>query len=346
MSDIQQAQSYRSQPDQNLEWINGNMHRNYPIVDGAVPKAVSNEYLPASFLVDIQLIVPYVAGLDSSKFFVASIVRQPSALQVTIGYMIDLASGRGFDCAVSGSIPLNTQFAGTSQPYEVELAAITAVNPTSPDSSYTHGIPSGYEALRNIRGRIYIGSCVDMLSIGELSFVYAASALVPQCIFIESPTTAVSSVRFLDGYGTDRTFTDDITIRAGEGVIIDIDGQTVTFRMDPAVVSAAAAEKLAEVAGNAIKTINGQHPDGEGNFTIRGLDCTLLETPPNSNSISISNPCAKPCCDSGGTDTAEIQAALEGLEQAKTWLNDYYTDLATKVNTMQARLSSLIASRN
>lgn len=330
---------------QSLEWINGNMHRNYPIVDGAVPRAASGEYLPASFLVDIQLIVPYVAGLDASMFFVSSIVRQPSSIQVTIGYMIDIATGRGFDCAVSGSIPLGTEFSGTSQPYEVELAAITTVPSTDPwSSSYIHAIPEEYAALRGIRGRLYIGSCVDMLSIGELSFVYTASALVPQCVFIESPTTAVSSVRFMDGYGTDRTFTDDITIRAGEGVIIDIDGQTITFRMDPDVVSAAAAEKLAEVAGTAIKKINGKGPDSEGNFTIRGLDCTLLET--QDNGVSISNPCAKPCCDSGGVDTAEIQTALEGLEQAKTLLNNYYTDLATKVNTMQARLSALIASRN
>lgn len=344
MSDTSQSQSYRSQPDKGLEWLNGNMHRNYPIVDGTVPKSVAGEYLPASFLVDIQLIVPYVAGLDASMFFVSSIVRQPTSIQVTIGYMIDVASGRGFDCAVSGSIPLTTEFSGTNQPYEVELAGITSVNSLITQSSYTHGIPDGYEALRGIRGRLYIGSCVDMLSIGEMAFTYSNTALVPQCIFIESPTTAVSSVRFLDNYGTDRTFTNDITIKAGDGVQIDIEGQTITFSLNAYYLEDAVNDRLAEVVGTAISKINGAGPDEEGNFTIAGLDCTLLIAQPHG--ISISNPCAKPCCDNGGSDSAEIQTALENLQEAKTVLNNYYTDLATKVNTMQARLSSLIASRN
>ena len=316
---------------QSLEWLNGNMHRNYPIVDSAVPMAVSGEYLPASFLVDLQLIVPFVEGLDASKFYISSIVRQPAALQVTIGYMINTTTSTGFDCAVSGSIPLKTEFNEIGDPYTVELAAIT------------HDIPAGYEALRGLRGRLYIGSCADMLSIGELSFVYAASAIVPQCVYIESPTSIVSSVRFLDDYGTDRTFTDDITIRAGEGVAIDITGNTITFKMDSDFVDEQLSLLLA-AAGTPIRTINGIGPDEEGRFTFIGQDCTLLTTQPSG--ISIANPCAKPCCDAGGTDTAEIQSALEGLEQAKTILNNYYTDLATKVNSMQARLSSLIASRS
>lgn len=336
MSEVQQIQS--------LEWLNGNMHRNYPIVDSAVPVAVSGEYLPASFMVDIQLVVPYVNGLDASRFFVSSIVRQPTALQVTIGYMINPATGTGFDCAVSGSIPLTTQFSDTSAPYEVELAAITAVTPASAASSYTHSIPAEYAALKGIRGKLYIGSCVDLLSVGELSFVYANSALVPQCVFIESPTTNINSIRFVDDYGTDRTFTDDITIVADDGVKIEVSGSTVIFSMDQDFVEAEVSRVLAGAYGAAIKTINGQGPDSEGNFTIHGEDCTLLTT--QESGISISNPCAKPCCDAGGTDTAEIQTALEDLQLAKTWLNNYYTDLATKVNTMQSRLSSLIASRN
>lgn len=336
MSEVQQTQS--------LEWLNGNMHRNYPIVDSAVPLSVYGEYLPASFLVDIQLVVPYVEGLDAANFFVSSIVRQPAALQVTIGYMINAATGTGFDCAISGSIPLSAEFAGTDNPYSVELAAITAVTPELASSSYTHSIPSNYAALRGIRGRLYIGSCVDMLSIGELSFLYATTALVPQCVFIESPVSSINSVRFLDDYGTDRTFTDDITIRAEEGVKVDVEGSTVTFSLDSDYVGTRISEILAGAYGNAIQTINGEHPDDQGNFTIVGADCTLLTS--QNGGLSISNPCARPCCDSGGTDTAEIQAALEGLQTAKEWLNNYYTDLATKVNALQARLSSLIASRN
>lgn len=336
MSEVQQTQS--------LEWINGNMHRNYPLVDSAVPKAQSGEYLPASFLVDLQLIVPYVEGLDASRFFVSSVVRHPASFQVTIGYMINPNTGTGFDCAMSAMIPLDTQFRGTSEPFITDLAAITSGNPAITRSSYTSGIPDEYAPLKQLRGKLYIGSCVDILGIGELSFTYAATALLARCIYIETPAESISSVRFIDDYGTDRTFTDDITIRADAGVIVDVEGTTITFKLDPAYLDTEVKQVLAEAYGAAIKSINGATPDETGDFRITGQDCTLLST--QTNSISISNPCAKPCCDNGGTDTAEIQTALEGLEQAKTVLNNYYTDLATKVNSMQSRLASLIASRN
>lgn len=328
---------------QSLEWINSNMHRNYPIADGVVPQAVSGEYLPASFLVDLQLIVPYVEGLDASKFFISSIIRQPAAFQLTIGYMIDTATGTGFDCAVSAPISLNLQFTGSSEPYAVQLAGLTSGVAAIPQSSYTAGIPAAYAALRGIRGTAYIASCVDMASIGELSFVYANSRLIPQCVYIESPVSTVSSVRFLDGFGTDATFTDDITIRAEEGVTISITDNTVTFSLDPDYMHSELDRQMADKYGNSIKTLNGMRPDDNGNFQLQGMDCTIVNT--EDSGIMISNPCAKPCCDTGNVDSAEIQTALTDLQNAKDVLNNYYMDLATKVNSMQARLSSLIASR-
>lgn len=328
---------------QSLEWINSNMHRNYPIADGVVPQAQSGAYLPASFLVDLQLIVPYVEGLDASKFFVSSIIRQPTSLQITIGYMIDTATGSGFNCAISGMIPLGVQFEGSSEPYAVQLVGISSIVPSLASSSYMNGIPEAYAAMRDIRGTAYIASCVDMSNIGELAFTYAHSKLIPQCIYIESPSTKVSSVRFIDDYGTDTTFTKDITIAAGDGIVVGIDGQTVSFSLDPAVLNAEVLRQISERLGNAIQTINGAKPDETGNLTLQGLDCTIVRSVPNG--VTIDNPCAKPCCDAGGADSAEIQTALQDLQTAKELLNNYYTDLATKVNSMQARLSSLIASR-
>lgn len=328
---------------QSLEWINSNMHRNYPIADGVIPQAVSGEYLPASFLVDLQLIVPYVEGLDASKFFVSSIVRQPSAFQLKIGYMIDVTTGTGFDCAVSATIPLDLQFAGDSEPYAVQLAGLTSGVAPTPSSSYTNGIPDAYAAMRDLRGTAYIASCVDMTGIGELAFVYANAKLIPQCIYIESPASRVSSIRFIDDYGTDATFTNDIIIRAENGVTVNVSGQTLTFGLDADYMKAELDRQMADKYGNAIKSINELLPDDNGNIQLQGMDCTIVET--QQAGISISNPCAKPCCDTGNVDSAEIQTALTDLQNAKEVLNNYYMDLATKVNSMQARLSSLIASR-
>lgn len=336
---------------ESLEWLNGNMHRNYPIVDNTVAKSITGDYLPSSFLLDLQLVVPFVEGLDNSRFFISSIVRNASSFQVTIGYMISSPTDdyrQGFDCAISGAIPLGLEYTGSAfdREHSITLTAITAV-PSNTAASYTYGIPAGYEALKDIRGSIYIGSCVDMTNISAMQFNWEATAITPMCVFVESRETQVQSVRFIDDNGITNTLTDDFTIRLGEGIVATVsdDKSHVTFAVSSDYVQEKLAEALRGKVGAAIKTINGQGPDANGNFQIVGLDCTLISQDQGSSSIRIDNPCAKPCCDQGGEDSAEVLSALTELSQAKDVLNAYYTDLATKINSMQARLSSLIASR-
>ena len=147
-----------------LEWLNSNMHRNYPIVDNTVVEAnTPGVYLPSSFLVDLQLIVPYVEGLDASKFFISAVTRNADSFQITIGYLISEVGANvrmGFDCAVSSAIPVDTVFSG--EPYMVRLAAITT-DATYTSSTYTYGIPAGYEAMRNIRGLAHDGGAAVVL---------------------------------------------------------------------------------------------------------------------------------------------------------------------------------------
>lgn len=328
-----------------LEWLNGNMHRNYPIVDNTVAQSQTGTYLPSSFLVDLQLIVPYVEGLDASKFFISSITRNADSFQVTIGYLISDVGANvrmGFDCAVSSAIPVDTVYSGN--PYMVRLAAITT-DATYTSSTYTYGIPAGYEAMRNIRGSLYIGTCSDMMDIGAMSFIYENTAIMPTCVYIEEAVNTVSSIRFVDNYETDATLTNDITIILSEGIKASIsdDKDTVTFSLDQDYLEDKLNEILDSAIGNSIKTINGVPPDSTGNITITGLDCTNIEN--QEHGITISNPCAKPCCDSNGADSADILKTLTDLTSAKEVLNNYYISMATNVNSLQARLSSLIASR-
>ena len=332
-----------------LEWLNGNMHRNYPLVDSMVVKSTTGAYLPSSFLLDLQLIVPFVEGIDSARFFISSVVRNASSIQVTIGYMIsdpeNSNARQGFDCAVSAAIPLNLQYTGADLDgsHVVKISAITAeVAPISP--SYTYGIPAGYEALRNIRGTLYIGSCADMSNIGAMKFYYENAAIMQTCVYVEDKEAALQSLRLTDTHGTNQVFTDDVTLHLDSALKAEIlDKNNVNIVIDPDFVIDKVNSALQQIVGNAIKSINGVKPDDTGDFQIVGQDCTLLDK--QQSGISISNPCAKPCCDQDGADSEEIIRALTDLTNAKEVLNNYYTDLATKVNSMQARLSALIASR-
>jgi hypothetical protein len=184
-----------------------------------------------------------------------------------------------------------------------------------------------------------------MADLGSLMFSYENSAIMPTCVYIEEPVETLQSVRVIDNSGTDATFTDDFTIVVGNGIkaTVSPDKVYVTFEIDPAYVETQLNSILSENVGNSIKTINGISPDDTGDFQIKGLDCTAIGQ--QASGITIDNPCAKPCCDSNGADSAEILKALTDLTAAKDVLNNYYVSLATNVNSLQARLSSLIASR-
>ena len=335
--------------ESSLEWLNSNMHRNYPLVDSMVVQATNEIYLPSSFLVDLQLVVPYVEGVDSAGFFISSIVRNATSFQVTIGYMTntDTSSIRqGFDCAVSAAIPIDL-IAGDSYDTNDHVIPVSAITTAATDvgPSYKYGIPDSYAAMRGMRGLLYVGSCADMGNISAMNFLYEHSAIMQTCVFVESKSESLESLRIVDRYGTDAKFTEDATLILGTGIKADITGSTVTLRIDSDYAIDRINDMLSSAIGNAIKTINGMPPDENGAFYIEGLDCTNIEPVQTGNGITISNPCAQPCCDAGGADTAEINTALADLTAAKDVLNNYYSDLATKVNLLQARLSSLIASR-
>lgn len=331
-----------------LEWLNGNMHRNYPIIDSAVPKSDTDMYLPSSLLMDMQLIVPYASWVDPSKFFISAINREADSIRLVIGYMT--SATQGFDCAMTAAIPLSLVYEGMDQTFDSHIIRVSAVTTKVDDQdlsapTYWYGIPDDYAALRGIRGTIYIGTCSDMVNAGPMRFDYAATAIMPPCVYIEDAMYNVESVRFVDTYGTDETLTGDFTITLAEGIDATVsDNQaTVTFSINPDYLTTKLNDILSQKVGSAIQTINGIKPDEQGRFYLTGLDCTFIDTA--SNGLTIDNPCSKPCCDQNGADSAEILKALTDLAAAKDVLNNYYTDLATKVNLMQARLSSLIASR-
>ena len=79
---------------QALEFLNQNMHRNYPIQDTCVVATADNVYLPSSFLVDCQIIIPCETqelrnGIDTSRFFVSAVMHYTNSVQVIISYQPD-----------------------------------------------------------------------------------------------------------------------------------------------------------------------------------------------------------------------------------------------------------------
>ena len=139
----------------------------------------------------------------------------------------------------------------------------------------------------------------------------------------------------------------DFIIRATDGVTLNVssteDGVPVLV-ISPSDTVEALVNQIKTELGNPIYSISGATPapNGDGSISLVGNDCVSVSN--SDHGLSISNPCAKPCCDDA--DTQAVSNALQALDDAKNRLEAYYQALATNINTMQARLSSLIAARN
>ena len=315
-----------------LEWCDGNMHRNYPVVDSKTPVSLSGVTLPSSFLVDIDLHAPGLSEDDLYGLYVSRIDRLQDSLQVVIG--LHRADGDS-DCGVSAPIPLTTRAVPDIQSRTFAVAPLTG------------------GAVR-LAGSLIVGTCADMLAYGNLRFTHDTAELISLRVHtyssgVDSITVEADAVRdLLQG---------NIVLRAGDGVSLAVSEETVDG-VDMAVVTVSRVPTDAEEAlgitsvdeavaaitaelGMPVRRINGVAPDSTGNVTIAGGDCTDVSV--SGNVISISNPCSKPCCDD--TSLADAQASLTLLEAACARLENYYQALTTNVNAIQARLSSLIASR-
>jgi len=321
-----------------LEWLNENAHRNYPLADGANTVSNGGVRLPESFLLDMDIMVRHApATVDASSFFLHSVAVSSGSARFYIGYTDGTNT---FACAASSGIPLDTVPSDT--PVEAAIAPVE-------DST---SIPDTYkEMVAGISGTALIGSCRSLPSIGLMTFTAASAPLNSLRIHLIQDT-GIDSVTVMDANGgTLGTITEDFIIRAGDGISLSIDSGakpvlTIT-RIDTASNGSSitsvedAVTAIINEMGNPVRVINGVSPDSNGAFTFTGGACVDVAT--SGKGLKLSNPCSMPCC--GTQSVSELQSVINQMEEARNRLETYYTALSTNVNNMQARLSSLIASR-
>lgn len=332
-----------------LEFLNQNMHRNYPIRDTLVVKTDSGIYLPSSFLVDCQIIVPCTAdeqsAIDPTRFFVAAVNRYTNSVQVLIGYQPE--NGTAFTCAASAAIVLSDE----AQP----------LYPTTVSLSPSAGIPSdeAYDPLRKLTGTLWIGSTVGMTNLGSLAFTYESAALRKACIVRNLVVSeVVTHLTIVDSAGV------PVATLSGD-IVLTTDG-SITLNYTPPVVDQETEEvitpgsleiavnqtwldaqitSIMQTAGSPIQTINGQSPDSSGNFTISGLDCTDIQQFEGTNGIAVKNTCSKPCCGEDSGDLADVKSTQKTLQSQVSRISENMNSLINSINNVETRLPSLVASR-
>jgi hypothetical protein len=191
-----------------------------------------------------------------------------------------------------------------------------------------------------------------MAQLGNLTFQYAAAQILS--VRVHRVPAGISSITAIDHAGGSINIRDNLVIQAGEGVDLSYytDYETGEHILEISRIEPASAmqyttlEDIVDAAlaqiGQPITRINGIAPDADGNLTIQGDDCTVVE--PNGAGLFIQNSCAKPCCTSGDDGSADIQAAVDTMQESMGRLQEYYTALTQMVNLLQAKLASLIVS--
>lgn len=332
-----------------MEWLDGNMHRNYPIADSCTCTSNSGIVLPSTFLVDMDITVPVSSNGSTDKFFISAVLRHGDSFTVEISYHgasgdILCARSNPVSIALRNTDPIE---GGTGQ--QAVPSRVIALNSVAVDDT-------DYKWLEALTGSLIVGSCIDMQNIGNLTFPYmSGNTGVTHILSVRVHTlpAGISSITAVDSANGSTVIRDNLVIQAGDGVDFNVyrDWQSGTmvleiFRRNAGeggipynsiddVVNAVLSQ-----IGQPVTRINGVAPDDDGNFSIQGDDCTAVEV--NGHGVFVRNPCAKPCC--GDTTPSDAQAAIDTLEAGMARLQEYYTAMSNNVNLLQAKLASLILS--
>lgn len=334
-----------------LEWLDGNMHRNYPIADSCTCESASGIVLPSSFLADIDINVPLTADSTANeRFFVSAVLRHGAYVSVEISFRT--ADGTDIVCAMSDPISL----------------ALRNTDPITGDQA--NGVPSrtialapvavadgDYKWLESLTGSLVVGTCADMQDTGNLTFPFLRDGNEVSTILsvrVHLVDAGITSITAIGTNGTTSVIHNNMILQAGDGVDFETstaaDGTPVLLikRVSTAADSQPRYTSVEDVIdavfaqiGQPITSINGLPPTEDGNFEIAGDDCTAVSES-GEHSLFIQNPCAKPCCTD---DTPEdVEAAIATLTEGEARLQEYYQSISALVNSLQARLASLIVS--
>ena len=294
----------------NLQWLNHNAQRAYPLVDwGSKQDQTGSITIPNSFMV--ALYFPLHAGhnVEAHKFFIKMLGIYPTGYNIGIGYD-------------DGSA--NPPVVGT-----VNIAKSTHTE----NRSYA---VAGVDDFDDSVGKVAIGVLaeIDQLPPGQYIFDYEEAGLETDCIRPQIRGITSLAVVTASGEVSDRVY-GDIELVAGENMQINL--SQVDGLASRIIFNAIEGEGLNEdcvcehvTAEQCITSINGIPPLPDGNFRIVGDDC--LEVTPISHGIQLVDSCSQPCC-----GCEELEALIDQIDRfadGVVTLQNFMERLAAEVEEM------------
>jgi len=293
----------------NLEWLNTNANRRYPLCDDSDGIDDSDSFvIPKSFIVEIDLPINISTNVDPAKFYIKTIGAYSTGYSVVVG------------CSTNDG--------------EVDVA--TAQIPSATHTKNKAYVLGGIEPFDDTRGKIVIGDLGEINNQPAGVWLFSLSHTRLDTDVIRPLLRGVSSLIVVNGNQESIPITGDIVFQAGTNVRLDT---ILVEDQDPVIViNAINGEGLDESCiceGDRppripILTINGIPPDANNNFQVIGGDCVEIEE--TTNGIRITDTCSAPCCDC--EDLEKITRKLEELNTQVATTQDFANRLGVAVDTM------------
>ena len=296
----------------NLNWLNHNSQRSYPLTDRASKEDTTGTVkIPDSFIVALYLPVHATLNIQIDRFYVQTLLIAPTGYAVGIGY------------------------------YDETLGASTLVATTNiPKATHTanaaYAMP-GVGDFADSVGHIVIGKLdeIDSLPPGLYQFDYSDTEL--EADVVRPMLRGLTAVRVINGTETSPNLYGDIEIVAGVNMRIDY---STSLAGNPRIVfNAISGFNLntpcscnVNPIGECIRCINGVCST-DGNFNLVGNSCVTIDgQATGSNTLAFSDVCATPCC--GCLELDAIKTQIDRFNDGVNTLQNFVNRLSGEVTQM------------
>lgn len=305
----------------NLEWLNHNAGRDYPLTTEATGYSVDGDFqLPRDFIVACYFSLNAAHNVDPARFTLKTIIVSSAGITLAIGYQTD----SGIVTVCTAMVPRDSHV--KHQAYRL----------------------GGFGNYSDLDGWIVINQfdSIDLQPAGEWSFDIDGGRL--ELDVVRPQIRGVTRIRAQNGTELSDPITGDIILRAGRNMRITpilVSGQDPAFVFDAIEGEGLNEDCICEgdvEKGPPIRTINKIPPTPDGDFTLLGNNC--LEFSEIENGLQAKDTCSEPCC--GCKELEAVTAALEQFGRQATTLENFLVNLEARVTQMdQSVLGSRLGDR-
>jgi hypothetical protein len=294
-----------------LDWLNQNANRAYPLDEEAGGRDLSGLYaLPKSFLVDFLWPVHAAFGQDCARFFLSSVTTAGETVRGTVSY-------------------------SPSDDDEALAVGVFSVDRATHVRNRVYPVIGQGEFADSV-GRAAVGDLADLYAEGgSLVFDLAGGRLNPTCV--RPNLRGVSGLIVENAGAAGDLLTGDVELVAGRGVRLAVlEGNRV--RIDATSDESLREDCACDAAGLCVQTINGVPPDANGDFRLVGDDCLEIEAV--SHGLQLLDRCSRSCC---GCD--ELKVVVDAAASFGEQLNQLEIATQRLESQLANSVDNILASR-